>query len=517
MLLLWPLILLASATFGTKALEAILDPATWQRAGFTAAQALLSTLLSLVAGLPVAYALSHVRFPGRTLLRGLATMPVVLPTVVVALGVQQAFGPTGWVNAALDNLGRERIEVVGTLTGILLAHVCFGSAIVVRLTTRPWAAVDLRQAEAAWLLGASTWGTFRHATLPALLPPALTAAVLVFMFAFTSFGVVLLLGTPNLDTIEVAVFRLASQPARWPAAAALTLVQLVMTATAAATYFSLQPTRSTHRVVADHSRSLRAASWGTRAMLLVAVLLVLAVVLLPLASLVAGAVSIAAFATLTAAGTRTSIGPIEALAWSIAFALSAALIATIVGGAAAVAIARARGRAGIILVAVLLAPVAVSAITVGFAYAVGANNDIADLRGMPLLVLLAQGVVAYPFVLRAVLPVARALPPGLAEAAANLGAAPPRAWLRVSLPLLSRALASGAVFAFVIALGEVGAALLLRRREFTTAPVALVDGLARPGTDGLASALVLATVLMGVSVVAFVVMERFRPRNAGEY
>ncbi len=252
-------------------------------------------------------------------------------------------------------------------------------------------------------------------------------------------------------------------------------------------------------------------------MLLVAVLLVLAVVLLPLASLVAGAVSIAAFATLTAAGTRTSIGPIEALAWSIAFALSAALIATIVGGAAAVAIARARGRAGIILVAVLLAPVAVSAITVGFAYAVGANNDIADLRGMPLLVLLAQGVVAYPFVLRAVLPVARALPPGLAEAAANLGAAPPRAWLRVSLPLLSRALASGAVFAFVIALGEVGAALLLRRREFTTAPVALVDGLARPGTDGLASALVLATVLMGVSVVAFVVMERFRPRNAGEY
>ena len=252
-------------------------------------------------------------------------------------------------------------------------------------------------------------------------------------------------------------------------------------------------------------------------MLPVAVLIVVVVAVVPLASLVAGAVSLGAFATLADPSTSNSTGATEALAWSIAFALGAALIATIAGGAAAVAIARARGRAAVILVAVLLAPLAVPAVVVGFAYTVGANNDIADLRGMPLLVLLAQAMVAYPFVLRAVLPVARALPAGIAEAAANLGAPPPRAWLRVTFPLLSPALVSGAVFAFVIALGEVGATLLLRRPEFTTAPVALVEALARPGSAGLAAALALGTVLMGVSVVAFVIMERFRPRNAGEY
>lgn len=117
--------------------------------------------------------------------------------------------------------------------------------------------------------------------------------------------------------------------------------------------------------------------------------------------------------------------------------------------------------------------------------------------------LIAHSLVAYPFVLRSVRSAARSMDKQLAEAAAVLGAPPRRAWQHVQLPVLSRAMAVGALLAFVISLGELGATLLLREPGFTTMPIAIYEAIGQPGADSLGRALALSTILMGVTVVAF--------------
>ena len=120
-------------------------------AWFTLWQAALSTVLTLLVGLPGAYVLARYDFPGKRVVRALVTVPFVLPTVVVgsaflALGVQPSLG------------------------AILLAHLFFNYAVVVRTVGGLWSHLDPHQEEAARVLGASRWRAFRSVTLPALRP-----------------------------------------------------------------------------------------------------------------------------------------------------------------------------------------------------------------------------------------------------------------------------------------------------------------------------------------------------------
>lgn len=98
-----------------------------------------------------------------------------------------------------------------------------------------------------------------------------------------------------------------------------------------------------------------------------------------------------------------------------------------------------------------------------------------------------------------------------------LGARPLRVWRHIELPLASRGLLVGAVFAFAVSLGEFGATLLLRRREFATMPVAIFEALGRPGAANLGRAFAMATILLVVTAVGFLVIERLRYRDIGEF
>ena len=165
----------------------------------------------------------------------------------------------------------------------------------------------------------------------------------------------------------------------------------------------------------------------------------------------------------------------------------------------------------------LILPIAVPPVVLVLAYYATFDRDEYNLRGTALLVLLAHVMIAYPLVLRVVVRAARAVDPRLAEAAAVLGATPRQAWRRIDLPLVSRALIIGALFAFVVSLGELGATILLRRPTYTTAPVAILDGLSAGTPESVAQALALAAVLMTLTVVAFLFIERVGSRDAGEY
>jgi thiamine transport system permease protein len=125
--------------------------------------------------------------------------------------------------------------------------------------------------------------------------------------------------------------------------------------------------------------------------------------------------------------------------------------------------------------------------------------------------------VAYPFVIRSLLPVLKGMSPNVREAAAVLGATPARVFLLVELPMIAPALLVGATFAFAISMGEFGASLILVRAEFTTMPVAIFRFLGLPGDANLGMALGMSCLLMAVVAVGFVAIERFRYKGLGGF
>ena len=274
---------------------------------------------------------------------------------------------------------------------------------------------------------------------------------------------------------------------------------------------------------ADRAKPLARTSRAERALLVGVALGLGALIVTPIVGLVHGAftaghdgVTLANFGDLFEDTGRFSyIPPLDAVRWSLTFAAGSTLLAVIIGGSAGMAVARSRGRLLALLDGALMLPLGIPAIVLGLGFLLTFNDGWYDLRGSPWLLLIAHALIAYPFVLRAVLAVARSIDPHLPEAARLLGASPWRVFRHIELPILARALLVGAVFAFVISLGEFGATLLLRRREFATMPIAIFEALGRPG--GLGQALAMATVLMTVTAGAVWSIERFRFREIGEF
>ena len=144
----------------------------------------------------------------------------------------------------------------------------------------------------------------------------------------------------------------------------------------------------------------------------------------------------------------------------------------------------------------------------GFGFVIAFDSPPLDFRSSWWLVPVAQALVATPFVIRIVTPALRSIDPRLREVAATLGAPPSRAWREVDLPLVSRAFAAAAGFAFAISLGEFGATVFVARAEQPTLPVAIFRFLGRPGEQNQGMAAALAVVLAAIAVGAALLAER---------
>ena len=494
--------------------DVVTDAALRHIAWFTVWQATLSTVLTLAVGLPGAYVLARCEFPGRRVVRALATVPFVLPTVVVGSAFVALLGdggPLGWLG--LDQ----------TLGAILIAHVFFNYAVVVRTVGSLWSHLDPRPEEAARVLGASRLRAFREVTLPALRPAIAAAATIVFLFTFTSFGVILILGGPGTATLETEIYRQTAQLLNLPLAAALTVVQLVAIVVLLVVTswiegrqrvaLSLRSASETaRRPRTPGARAFVAANLGVMALLLGT----------PVAVLV-----LRSFDTPSGfgldfyralgdvhAGSTLFVEPVHAITNSIEFALAATLIAVVVGGCAAFALASSHRRGLDTLVSL---PLGVSAVTVGFGFLITLDHPPLDLRGSWWLVPIAQALVAIPFVVRVMTPVLRAIDPRLRDAAATLGASPARVWREVDLPIVARAALVAAAFAFAISLGEFGATVFIVRPDRPTLPVLVYRLLGQPGPLNFGGAMAASVILMALTGVAIVGIERFRAGTVGTF
>ncbi|WP_212731331.1 iron ABC transporter permease [Streptomyces sp. V17-9] len=484
---------------------------------FTTWQALASTALTLLIALPGAYVFARFDFPGKQVLRAVVTVPFVLPTVVVGTAFLALVGRGG----LLDELWGVRLDT--TVWAILLAHVFFNYAVVVRTVGGLWAQLDPRQEEAARMLGASRLRAWRQVTLPALAPAVAAAALMVFLFTFTSFGVVQILGGPTFSTLEVEIYRQTSQVFDLSTAAVLTLVQFAAVAAVLAVHaWTVRRRESALRLVDAATTARRPRGAGQWALLAGVLGVVVLLLVLPLAVLVQRSLGASGFGYYRALtredGGTFLVPPIEAIGNSLQYAAAATAIAVVIGALAATALTRRdAGRFVRGFDALLMLPLGVSAVTVGFGFLIALDEPPLDLRSSWILVPLAQALVGVPFVVRTMLPVLRAVDGRLREAAAVLGASPWRVWREVDLPMVRRALLVAAGFAFAVSLGEFGATVFIARPDNPTLPVAVARLLGRPGEMNYGQAMALSTILMLVCAVALVVLERLRTDRSGEF
>ncbi len=340
---------------------------------FTTWQALVSTALTLVIALPGAYALARFDFPGKQVLRAVITVPFVLPTVVVGTAFMALVGRGG----LLDALWGVRLDT--TVWAILLAHVFFNYAVVVRTVGGLWAQLDPRQEEAARMLGASRFTAWRTVTLPALAPAVAAAALMVFLFTFTSFGVVQILGGPTFSTLEVEIYRQTADLFDLSTAAVLTLIQFVAVGAILALHaWTVRRRETALRLVDASVTARRPRGAGQWALLAGVVATVVVLLLLPLAVLVQRSfgAGLAYYRALTEAdGGVFLVAPIEAIGNSLSYAVAATVIAVVIGGLAAVALTRRdAGRLVRGFDALLMLPLGVSAVTVGFGFLIALDE-----------------------------------------------------------------------------------------------------------------------------------------------
>ncbi|OAH14760.1 putative 2-aminoethylphosphonate transport system permease protein PhnV [Streptomyces jeddahensis] len=486
---------------------------------FTTWQALASTALTLLIALPAAYVFARFDFRGKQVLRAVVTVPFVLPTVVAGTAFLALLGRGG----LLDEMWGVRLDT--TVWAILLAHVFFNYAVVVRTVGGLWSQLDPRQEEAARVLGASRFAAWRTVTLPALAPAVAAAALMVFLFTFTSFGIVQILGGPAYSTLEMEIYRQTSQIFDLSTAAVLTLVQFAAVGAILVVHaWTVRRRETALRLVDASGTTHRPRGAGQRALLGGVLVTIAALILLPLGVLVQRSLKgpdgygFTYLRALTSAdGGAFLVPPIDAVGNSLQYALAATAIAVLIGGLAAAALTRRAGRFVRSFDALLMLPLGVSAVTVGFGFLIALDEPPLDLRSSWILVPLAQALVGVPFVVRTMLPVLRAVDERLREAASVLGASPWRVWREVDLPMVRRALLVAAGFAFAVSLGEFGATVFIARPDNPTLPVAVARLLGRAGELNYGQAMALSTILMVVCAVSLLLLERVRTDRTGEF
>jgi len=521
--------------------EILSSPSILRVLVFTFWQAILSTLITLAFGLPGAYIIARFKFPGKSFLRAITGVPFVMPTLVVAAGFNALLGPRGWVNYLLMSIfefSEPPIQFLNTFTAIIVAHVFYNTTIILRMVADFWSHIDPRLGSTAQVLGANHWNVATRVTLPILLPVITAAALLVFIFNFTSFGVVLILGGPRFSTIEVEIYYQTISLFNLPTAAALSTIQLTFTLALTVIY-----TRITKRIskplnnVPSQVAQKRLTSWKTRIMVSLVVGTLLLVLTSPLLALASQSIfslenrrdregevtrgfTLDFFREISKDRYESLfyLPPAASIGISTGYALGTVILSLIIGMPAAWTLAaNSDSRLNRFLDPILMLPLGTSAVTLGLGFIVAYAHPGFDLRASPILIPLAHTLVAFPFVVRSLTPALRSIQPGLRKSAAVLGASPRQVIMNVDIPLIGRAILVAATFAFSISIGEFGATALIYRPEYPTLPMVIYRLLSRPGGLNYGQAIALSTILMGFTVVGLIIIERLRIAEVGEF
>lgn len=436
---------------------------------------LASVVLSALIGVPLAFLFNRRDFPGRRLLGALAAMPVLLPPLVGTISFLFLYGESGFLTRGLQLLlGLQ--DPPWRLSGpwaVLLVHAYTMYVYFYLFTSAGLARLDAGFAEAAAALGAGRWTTLRRVTLPLLAPALGGAALLVFMTSMASFSAPYVFGGGfRVLTTQLYSSKLNNE-------GGLVAVEAVVLALASLVFLVLLQRYEARREYTGASKGLGVAppERGGRGWLLtLAAAAFVGFLLLPHATVLLvsfvpeGTWTMEIFPPVYSAEPyRRMFSEAEQLRPvlnSLQMAVVATLANVVFAFAAAYLISRTRSRSRTLAGALVVLPWALpgTVLAVALASTFSVDEPLAGrvvLVGTFAILPLAYFIRNIPLVTRAALASFRQLDPALEEAAASLGASRATALRRVVLPLVLPGLAAGALLAFVTALGEFVASILL--------------------------------------------------------
>jgi thiamine transport system permease protein len=510
----WPTAALLGRGFAGSGEDVLGTARTWRAVGTTLGLASAGTALAVALGVPLAWALFRVTWRGQAAVRALASVPFVLPTVVVAVAFSALLRPTGLLGA----LGADQ-----SLAAIVAALAFFNVSVVMRVVGGTWAGLDPRAAIAARTLGASPRRAFLRVTLPSLVPAIAAAASVVFLFCASSFAIVLVLGGTRINSVETEIWIQVNQFLDLKAAATLALLQVVIVALALGAAEWARSRRD--RVASGAADGTRPATRKDGAPIAAALAGPALLIGLPLAGLLErslrtrGGWGLAHYAALLRQPPR-SVLPVPL--WQAAVnSLEAATVAAALAMAAglALAYALARSRRGRWAAALAMLPLGVSSVIVGLGVLLTLARPLPGGLGVPspaILIPVAQAVVAFPLVVRSLVPTLTSIQPEIRASAAVLGASPWRLWRAVEWPLVRRPVGLALGLAFAVSLGEFGATNFLARPDHPTLPTAIFRYLGRPGLDNVGTAFAASVVLAAMTGAIMMAAERLRTGREGE-
>ena len=503
----WPVVRVTSIGFSGNWLATLAETKTLEIIWFTLWQAGVSTFLTLLVAIPGAYVLYRRAFPGQQLIKALITVPFVLPSIVVAVGfaVFRNFHDF-WVELGFTFL-------LDPVYWIIAAHVFVNYSIAVRTIGGVWATLDAEVEEAAALDGAGRLKTLFAISLPQLRPAIFSASALVFLFSATSFGIVLVLGGGQVLAIETAIYFAATQFLDLEGAAALVLVQTLITALAFFVGSSLAKGTIGLEQVFEEVRKPPVDLRDLPAVLVTAVV-VFGLILMPLLLVLVEAFQVGDgfgfenFENLATRGARDllNISVLDAALNSLRNMVVAASIAFTLGTIVSWLLVRTSKK---FLDLVFLAPLGVSSVVLGFGFLVSFDAQWFALRSSWLIAPLAQALIALPMVIRLVYPALVSIGKETIDNASLDGASSWQTWRFVESGMIKGVLLTAVGYAAIISVGEFGASSFLAYGSQGTIPTLLFRLISRPGEQNYGMAMAVSAILIAFVWLVILMLNKY--------
>jgi len=514
-LVIYPILVVGVDAAHPTALTAFFTrPGEWAALWASVWISLVSVVLAAAIGVPLAFLFEWFDFPGRKTLGALIALPVVLPPLVGVIAFLFLFGESGFVARAVQSLlhlQNAPWRLQGAVA-ILLVHAYSMYVYFYLFTRAGLAKLDVSMLEAAQALGADRRATLWRVIVPLLRPSLVGAAMLTFMTALGSFSAPYIFGGGfRVMTTQIVATKLNGDlPLAMVETVALALVAI-------AGLVILRRTEGDDILVAlgkgiaPRPRPIRRASvrwlaaiagWGLAVLLLLPHLTLGLVSLVPYGAwtteILPPVINLENYRRLFSEAER--LRPMVNSLWMAAVSTAVAVALALAGGWLVVRRRVVLRRAIEALLALPWAlPGTVFAIALAITFSVHAPLQLRFvLVGTAVILPLAYLVRALPLTGRGILAAYRQLDPSLEEAAASLGAGRWRTFARVTLPQLRPGLAAGASLAFVAALGDIVASIVLYTYETRPVSIEILSSL-RLAETGVAAAF--GVVLMLVSAV----------------
>ncbi len=423
-----------------------------------------ATIGAMLIGVPLAYFVNRLRIPGKIVIRSAVVLTFVSPPFIGAYAWVILFGQSGLLRTALAGVGIDIPSIYGW-AGTILVLTLQGMPFVFLFVSSGLRTVDQSVEDAGINLGFSRPRVAMNAILPLLKPALSTSAMLVFVTAFSDIGTPMVIGQ-NLRVFPRLVYQsfVSETASDYRLASSLAVVMLLVTVVA----LLLQRRYASRNAFGQNMvrpLGVQQVSPLARGGATVFVYLVVALACVPLIVVVISSFLRFSGATITGEWTLENYASAPGLATAFGNTLLISTLATVlcvvIGTLAGYVVVRKQGRIGAAIDIFSMVPFAVAGVVFGIAFSLAFSVAPFYLAGTMAILVLASFIRRLPFSVRAASSQLNQMGTQTEEASVNLGVPPGRTFLKVTVPMLLPAVASGALLTWATVVKEFNATIIL--------------------------------------------------------